>query len=419
MISDPTFDRHNAAIISTGSYLTALLMLAIPFSTSITVIVSFLLFFLWLLSRQFLTLGQLLLVNPVALFALLLFVLFVIGLGYSSAADSDALAMLGKYRKLLLLIILPAFLHSAAARRRTWSALFLGLIITLLSSYAFALGILEPPHPVKSPTSIKTHITHGLFVAFLAFYCAHQACSAGKYRLLYIALIPACIYNLFFQVPGRSGQFILLLLALLFSYQRFQKKGLLAASFLTLGLSTLFIIYSDKAQRILAGFAEVQSFLQTHSANISSSAGQRLTFWKHSLTLFLEKPWFGHGTGSFAGEYQRVAALDSVLTHNPHNEYLMIAVQLGAAGLLCFLLFLFQQYKCSLQLPRKNRRLAQGVLLMLTANSLINSSFLDHTEGHWFAALLALCFAPLGGGKKKTGHTARPAALQWSAKKQH
>lgn len=404
MISSSSGNPGNPTIIAAGSWLTASLMLAIPFSTSITTIISFLLFFLWLLSRQFLTLGLLLTTNPVALLALLLFALFFLGLGHTSADISDALAMLGKYRELLLLIILPAFLHSVKAQRRTWNALFIGLTITLLSSHAFALGILESPHPIKSPTSIKTHITHGLFVAFLAFYCAHQAISTGKYRVLYLALVPACLYNLFFQVPGRSGQLIVLLLALLFSYQRFRIKGLLAVSLLSAGLFTLFVIYSGKAQRVLAGFAQLQSFLQTHAADLSTSEGQRLTFWKHSLTLFMEKPWFGHGTGSFAGEYQRVASLDSILTSNPHNEYLMIAVQLGVAGLLCFLLFLYQQYRCSQKLPGITRWLAQGVLLTLIANSMINSSFLDHTEGHWFACLLALCFAPLG--KRRTKHRA-------------
>ncbi len=136
----------------------------------------------------------------------------------------------------------------------------------------------------------------------------------------------------------------MLLLALLFSYQRFRIKGLLAVSLLSTGLFTLFVIYSGKAQRVLAGFAQLQSFMQTHAADLNTSAGQRLTFWKHSLTLFMEKPWFGHGTGSFAGEYQRVASLDSM----------------------------------------------------------INSSFLDHTEGHWFACLLALCFAPPWKAPNKT-----------------
>jgi hypothetical protein len=46
-------------------------------------------------------------------------------------------------------------------------------------------------------------------------------------------------------------------------------------------------------------------------------------------------------------------------------------------------------------LPDKEKWLAQGVLLSLIVTSLFNSPFLDHTEGHWFASLIALCFASL------------------------
>jgi len=35
-----------------------------------------------------------------------------------------------------------------------------------------------------------------------------------------------------------------------------------------------------------------------------------------------------------------------------------------------------------------------GLLLYLAVTSLFNGPFLDHTEGHWFAGLIALYFAP-------------------------
>ncbi len=73
----------------------------------------------------------------------------------------------------------------------------------------------------------------------------------------------------------------------------------------------------------------------------------------------------------------------------------MISVQLGLLGLLIYLGFLASQYYYAKKLPNKEKWLAQGVLLSLIVTSLFNSPLLDHAEGHWFASMIALCFASL------------------------
>jgi O-antigen ligase len=56
---------------------------------------------------------------------------------------------------------------------------------------------------------------------------------------------------------------------------------------------------------------------------------------------------------------------------------------------------LSSQYACAGKLPDQEKWLAQGILLSLIITSLFNTPFLDHTEGHWFAIMIALCFATL------------------------
>lgn len=113
-----------------------------------------------------------------------------------------------------------------------------------------------------------------------------------------------------------------------------------------------------------------------------------------------EKPWLGHGTGSFAKEYQRIAQGEPFITKNPHNEFLMIGVQLGLIGLLVYLGFLGSQFYCARKLPDQDKWLAQGLLVSLLITSLFNTPFFDHTEGHWYAGMIALCFAALGPDNK-------------------
>jgi len=118
-----------------------------------------------------------------------------------------------------------------------------------------------------------------------------------------------------------------------------------------------------------------------------------------------EKPLLGHGTGSFSKEYKRLVPDERFKSTNPHNEFFMIGVQLGLVGLFIYSGFLGSQFYYAKKLPDKEKWLAQGLLLSLIITSIFNSPILDHTEGHWFATMIALCFASLqSGNKSETSH---------------
>lgn len=387
------YSQSQPLMIGIGSYIAILLILTLPFSTALTLVFSAALLLLWISSAQFISLPILVKQNPLALLALLLFFCLAFGVTYSTAAPENAFSTLSKYRELLLLIILPPFFQSEFIRRWAWNAFIIASIVTILGSYAIYFGLIDYMQP-EDP-SIKNRITHSLLVAFFAFFCAHKSLQAGQYRLLYIALIILCIHNLFFLVSGRTGQLIFLLLMMLFYIQRFSTKKAVLFIIFTVTLLSVFVTFSGSANRINEGFSRTQNYLHSDKGETNTSEGQRLTFWKHSLTLISENPWFGHGTGSYPTEYSRVAAKTDIASNNPHNEYLMITIQTGIVGLLLFLAFLFGQYQYSLKLTNEYKWLAQGVLVALATNSLFNSTILDFTEGHWFTTMIALCFATL------------------------
>jgi O-antigen ligase len=255
------------------------------------------------------------------------------------------------------------------------------------------IGILD--FREQGGASFKSRITHSIFISFFAFFSAHKAYDGQRYAKLYWVLFILCVYNLFFIVEGRTGQLIAVLLVLLFGVQRFTKKYFLLTVLVMTILLGFFLAFSDKATRISEGFASTQAYLQSHPEKTEVSMGARFTFWRNSLKLIAEKPFLGHGTGSFAKEYERIAQNEHLIAKNPHNEFLMIGVQLGLLGLSIYFGFLASQYYYAKKLPNKEKWLAQGVLLSLIVTSLFNSPFLDHTEGHWFASMIALCFASL------------------------
>ena len=160
----------------------------------------------------------------------------------------------------------------------------------------------------------------------------------------------------------------------------------------------LFLNYSDKATRFNEGVVNMQSDLKPGPEQSQTSMGQRYMFWRYSLELIAEKPLFGHGTGSFAKEYERIASTETMMAKNPHNEFLMVSVQLGVVGLLIYLGFLANQYFLSKKLADQEKYVAQGLLLTLIITSLFNTPIMDHAEGHWFLMMIALCYASLSTG---------------------
>ncbi|MDD5409896.1 MAG: O-antigen ligase family protein [Methylobacter sp.] len=397
-MSIEAFKKIQLKAIKAGGVFTALFIVTIYFSTSLAIILSVVLGLLWLVSAQFRGLPDILKKYPVALWALLLYGCFIVGLSYGSAVGSDAFSMISKYRELFFIPVLISFLTTERYRYWAWRAFITASVATLLISYLMDFGIFNLNG--QGDPSYKSRITHGIFISFFAFFCMHKVYDDKRHGILYLTLLILCLYNLFFVVAGRTGQLIIVALILLFAIQRLTIKECLLTGAVVTVLLVLFINFSNKGSRITEGVANTQAYLQPVPEQTESSMGQRYTFWKYSLKLMAEKPMLGHGTGSFAKEYQRIAIGERFIAKNPHNEFLMIGVQLGLFGLLVYLGFLASQLYYAGKLPDNEKWLAQGLLISLFITSLFNTPFFDHTEGHWYAGMIALCFAALGSDNK-------------------
>ncbi|MSP28063.1 MAG: O-antigen ligase domain-containing protein [Methylococcales bacterium] len=372
-----------------GTYVVILFLVSIYFSTALAIVLSAVIALLWAVSGQYKQIADTLKNCPVALWSLLLFACFLVGSYHGDAPRSDAVAMLKKYRELLFIPLLLPFLAEERTNRWAWNAFIIASVVTLIGSQMMSIKLfcLES----QCLPYFKSYITHGILIAFFAFFITHKAVdSKGTTRILYFATLLLCLYNLFFIADGRLGKLIFIALMLLFATQRFSKKGVLLAVVVMTVLLAGFINFSDKAARIKGGVASVSAYLHAHPEQSEQSMGDRLTFWKYSLKLIAEKPLFGQGTGNFSKSYQRVSGQEA---NNPHNEFFLIGTQLGAVGLLFYLGFLGSQAVYAKTLPAHDKWLAQGVLVTLIVTSSLNSPLLDHTEGHWFTMMIALCFA--------------------------
>jgi len=100
------------------------------------------------------------------------------------------------------------------------------------------VGILDLNN--QGDPSFKGRITHSIFISFFAFFCAHKAYDGQRYTKLYLILFVLCLHNLFFVVPGRTGQLVVIALILLFAMQRFGNKERLLTIIAVVLLVTLF-----------------------------------------------------------------------------------------------------------------------------------------------------------------------------------
>lgn len=366
-------------------------IVTIYMSTAIAIIVSCFLGVAWLVTKQYRQLPTVLKKNSTTTWALALYLCFFIGLSYGNTSFDEAFATIRKYRELAFIPLLSCFFITDRFRSWAWHAFFIASVITLVGSYLMDIGVLDLNR--HKSFSLKSRITHSIFIAYFMFYCAHNALSNKKYRNWYGIVLLLGVCNLFFVVEGRTGQLVFVLLVPLFAAQRFGKKGLWYALLGIMLLASIYVSFSDKSARIKEGFVNTIDYINHIPEKKRSSMGRRYQLWEHSMTIIAEKPLFGHGTGSFADAYKRVAVNKKKNSQNPHNEFLLIAAQLGLIGLVVYLGFLYSQYRNSKVLPEQEKWLAQGLLLTLITTSLFNSPFLDHTEGHWFAVMIALCFA--------------------------
>ncbi len=83
-------------------------------------------------------------------------------------------------------------------------------------------------------------------------------------------------------------------------------------------------------------------------------------------------------------------------TRNPHNEFLLITVQIGIAGLAALLWLFWLQWRLAPRLASPLEcHLARGLVLTMIIGCMLNSMLLDHTEGLLYAWLTGLLYAGL------------------------
>ncbi|HEV8519262.1 MAG TPA: O-antigen ligase family protein [Burkholderiales bacterium] len=350
--------------------------------------------------------------NPVALAAFALFALLVVGTTYGSGYTDEGIDMLGKYLDLAFVPIFVYLFRDEQTRHRAWIALAVALALTLVISYLARFGVISDNLLVmgdrENPVVFKQYLTQSVMMAFatLLFSQLARATPLISRRYLWSALAIFSAINVALMSLGRTGQVILVALLFYLAHTIWPRRTALVTA---VGVAVVIgaLIFSAGAinSRFSQALEEWNNWRPGETAQ--TSVGQRLEFYLNSLEIMRKHPLVGTGTGSFSKEYaDQVAGTSMTATINPHNEYLNMAVQLGAIGMFALLYLFFCEWRLAPLLPTEHERhLARGVVITFAIGCLFNSLLMDHTEGLWFAWMTGLLFAGLQ--PQKTGASAR------------
>jgi O-antigen ligase len=346
--------------------------------------------------------------SPAVVAAVALFTALGASLLYTPARMSEAVNILFKYRKLFLFPVLFLVFQGEGCLKWGHAAIWallgtLTLAMALTYTNFFGWTAFGPMHgtqgPVSKPWVFKDHISGGLMMAFLAYLSMSLGGVAGRpvWRwLLYLNALLALV-NVLFVLQGRTGQVVALVYVLMYvvrwlgrlrrgSVDRLRGGAMLVAAVACTALA--YHTFTNGDSRLADTGREIASFRHD---NAVTSAGVRLEFYRRSVELFEHRPIAGYGVGSVLPEFERFARNraggDAVMASNPHNEFLLMAVQLGSIGIALFAWLLVALFRECRRIDPLARTIVYGYLIAFSVGCLANSLLLNFTEGNLFVLL--------------------------------
>jgi O-antigen ligase len=373
----------------TLNYLFVAFAFVLPITSAGVSVIAGLMLLVWLAERDFSRKFTEIKSNPVALAVLGFIALHIVGLSWVDVQPINSF-------KSSLLLLIPIVMTSI--KKEFIPKIFASFIAAMTISEILVyknifinfdrFGSIDPSDFMP----FLSHITYNPFLAISISLLIVMLINKGvntKYRYVALFFLVSMILNMFLT-GGRAGQVALLVcLVILISYYFWHKKilffGFVAA--IPILVSIMYFANPVFQNRVNQAVSDIVNF----NKNQDTSVGQRLQWTSNSIELIKEKPLFGHGTGSFEKDYERIhkqLTPNFVLASNPHNNYILVLVQFGIVGLLIFLSIFYTQIKSFMNTPKtfeyKPLKLILPIMFMVIC---LSDTYL---WGHHTQALFAL-----------------------------
>ena len=336
-----------------------LLAFTIPVSVAFTNVFLVVFLIVWLLEGDFIRKIHVFKSNTWLWSVLVLTIMYFLGLMYGHN-HNDANYVLQRVSLLLMFIVFT----TAEIRQKSYHyALTLFLFTNLISATVSILinnEIIEPISSyipiISSENSISAFLKynyHNILLSFsslLSFMLFHL--SKNKYSFLYLLAIPIFCLSIFSEA-GRAGQLTINVFMFFYAIYFLRSKikysisiffFLILVNYSSYNNSTVFKYRVDQLNHVVQNNGEKKN-------PKAKEKDIRYLFLNESLSLIKERPFFGHGSGSFSSILisNTNSSYDFEKHKTPHNNFLYVFFELGIFGFLIFLSIFYYQIKSILK----------------------------------------------------------------------
>lgn len=276
---------------------------------------------------------------PPFLMPLALWLLLLTSTLWTSAPRTDALSHLWHYGRVLLMPLIALALPPSVARRALLHFVLASVVVGALATFdrlqwLHVGDLLLTTVGAEGNQRIVTSLLLALGVALALLY-ASDALRPPRQRAAWLVAAVVIAVGLSLQ-DRRTGMVALpLLLAVLaLARQRAWRRSALLLGGVVLLAALTWQASPSVRGRFAEGVAELRAY--EPQGVVATSWGMRLRMVDLTSEMIRERPWLGHGIGSWLSQWQLRAKGGGELLERqttPHNEYLLIAAQVGAMGI--------------------------------------------------------------------------------------
>jgi O-antigen ligase len=334
--------------------------------------------------------------SPIALPALLLFGVIVMGMTYSEASWREKWEHLRVYSKLPFLLLLVALLQEQKWQQRCWVAFMAAMVVVVGALYtnvgwSLMTGIRLP---ADQRSVFLDYIIQGVVSSIfigLALDRVRDPMLSARWRAVWLAAVLVVGYSVFFVLIGKTGPLTLCAVLACFVFWGVPKR----ARWLAFGLlCVLLVSLITMAPELSARFERGLRQLANPGAALDfGSVGLRWQMWQFSAGLIMESPLWGHGTGAYHGLAAKHLTHCELTCFHPHSQFLFFGVEQGLIGMAAYAYFLFAIYRVARQHVARGSIAMMAFFAVLVVESALNAPLWYRMESYIFYPLIALFMA--------------------------
>jgi O-antigen ligase len=319
---------------------------------------------------------------------------------WSEGGDNERMVSFMRHARLWVIPAVYFLIDSKRDALKVLLAVILGQIFVILSSWLLWLGMPLPwaitAYPISAGVVFASTLEQPVMstlMLVLVWFLRAEIPLQWRTKIVTTVLV-FTISNVFFVMTGRTGYLVMLLAISLAIFWLLPKKWRPAVVFFPLLMALVLGLTSTRFQTKMAEIERDVVKYQNGKVDDSNSQGLRLDYWAKSLEAIQDKPLLGHGVGSWRVNYMRLGGADKVNPpSNPHQQFLLWAVEGGLIGLALLLAIFASLYRDAGRLQTPAQQALKATLAISFLMSMMNCPFFGAGMGEFFFVMMGALLA--------------------------